>query len=149
MNRKYSKAYTEVLEIIRYLPEEEQSKIPKEKIDFFEKNKDKEYYFKINPQIDLEEQNISREANTIFIVLFRDYFATAEQKIKLREILELNEKKSEQVKTEKYNPENIFKKSSNNDNIQENGEEVQLVEYKETFFLKLKKFIFRLLNKDN
>ena len=43
MNNNYSKAYTEVLEIIKYFPEEEYSKIPKEKIDFYKKNMDKNY----------------------------------------------------------------------------------------------------------
>ena len=39
MNNEYSKAYTEVLEIINHFSEDEYKKIPKEKIDFFEKNK--------------------------------------------------------------------------------------------------------------
>ena len=43
MNNNYSKAYTEVLEIIKYFPEEEYSRIPKEKIDFYKKNMDKNY----------------------------------------------------------------------------------------------------------
>lgn len=46
MNNTYSKAYTEVLEIINHFSEEEYKKIPKEKIDFFEENKDKDYNFK-------------------------------------------------------------------------------------------------------
>ena len=41
----YPKAYKEVLEIIKYLPKEEYERIPKEKIEFFEKNCDKEYNF--------------------------------------------------------------------------------------------------------
>ena len=39
MNNTYSKAYTEVLEIINHFSEEEYKKIPKEKIDFFVKTK--------------------------------------------------------------------------------------------------------------
>ena len=35
INSTYSRAYTEVLEIIKYFPEEEYSKIPKEKIEFY------------------------------------------------------------------------------------------------------------------
>lgn len=34
INSKYAKAYTEVLEIIKYFPQEEYDKIPKEKIAF-------------------------------------------------------------------------------------------------------------------
>ena len=84
------------------IPEEEYNKIPKEKIEFYEVNKDQNYQFVINPRIDLSEQNISKEANAIIVTLFQDYFATEEQKEKIKEILELNKKKSEQEKREKY-----------------------------------------------
>mgnify|MGYP007072994665 FL=1 len=35
MINTYSKAYTEVFEIIKYLPKEEYNKIPKDKIEFY------------------------------------------------------------------------------------------------------------------
>ena len=63
INSTYSRAYTEVLEIIKYFPEEEYAKIPEEKIEFYKNNMDKDYVFLINPEIDLSEQNISSEAN--------------------------------------------------------------------------------------
>ena len=72
-----------ILEILKYFSEEEYSKIPKEKIDFYKKNMDKNYNFKINPEIDLSNQDISAEANAIIINLFTDYFATENQKIKI------------------------------------------------------------------
>ena len=81
-NNVYAKAYSEVLEIIKYFPKNEFLKIPKEKILFFETYKDKNYDFKIDPKISLEKQNISEEANAIIIILYRDYFATESQKIK-------------------------------------------------------------------
>lgn len=84
INTIYAKAYTEVLEIIKHFPEEEYNKIPKEKIEFYKDNKDKDYVFVINPEIDLSEQNISPEANAIIVNLFRDYFATEEQKVKIK-----------------------------------------------------------------
>ena len=72
MTDTYKRAYTEVLEIINYFPAEEYAKIPNEKIEFYKENMDKEYDFHINPNIDLEKQNISREANAILITLFDD-----------------------------------------------------------------------------
>lgn len=91
----YAKAYTEVLEIINHFSEDEYKKIPKEKIDFYEKHKDRKYDFKINPNIDLAEQNISRKANAILVSLFRDYFATAKQKEILKNLLQQNQEKLE------------------------------------------------------
>ena len=109
VNSTYAKAYTEVLEIIKYFSEEEYAKIPIEKIEFYKKNMDRNYNFTIDPDIDLAEQSISIEANAIIVNLFRDYYATEEQKIRIKEILELNGKKEEQEKREKFSPDNIFK----------------------------------------
>lgn len=144
----YAKAYTEVLEIISHLPSEEYAKIPKEEIDFYRNNMDKNYNFTINPKIDLSEQNISKEANAIIVNIFQDYFATEEQKIKIKEILKLNKEKEEKAKREKYNPDSIFQKTNKNSNVEisENNDETKLIEYKETFLTKIKNFIFRILH---
>ena len=69
----YAKACTEVLEILSHFSEEDFSKIPSDKIEFFEKNKDKDYEYKIDPDVDLSKQYISDEANAI-IVGFNSYF---------------------------------------------------------------------------
>ena len=58
MINTYSKAYTEVLEIIKYFPKEEYNKIPKDKIEFYKNNMDINYEFHIDPSIELEKQNI-------------------------------------------------------------------------------------------
>ena len=147
MNNKYAKAYKEVLEIIRYFPEEEYNKIPKEKIEFYQNNMDKDYEFTINPELDLEDQNISKEANAIIVALFQKYFATEEQKEKIKKILELNEIKAEKEKKEKYNSEDLFKNSKRIKNIEQTSiPETSLVEYKENLFNKFKKFILKLLH---
>lgn len=41
----YAQAYTEVLEILKNLPEIEYNKIPKEKIKFYQENCDLSYQF--------------------------------------------------------------------------------------------------------
>lgn len=150
INSTYAKAYREVLEIIRYFPEEEYAKIPKEKIEFYKNNMDKDYFFSIDPRVDLSEQNISPEANSIIVNLFTDYYATEEQKVKIKEILDLNQKREEQEKREKYNPDNIFKKvdSAESTNIKksENSTNTALIEYKESFFTRFKNFIFKILH---
>lgn len=146
MNNLYAKAYTEVLEIINHFSEDEYKKIPKEKIDFYEKHKDREYDFKINPNIDLTEQNISRKANAILVSLFRDYFATAKQKEILKNLLQQNQEKVEKEKYLKYNPDNIFNKS--NSNINDSKDKVALVEIKnEVWYRKILNFFKRIFLK--
>ena len=147
MNNLYAKAYTEVLEIINHFSEDEYKKIPKEKIDFYEKHKDRKYDFKINPNIDLAEQNISRKANAILVSLFRDYFATAKQKEILKNLLQQNQEKLEKEKYLKYNPDNIFNKSYDN-NINDSKDEVALVEIKnEVWYRKIVNFFKRIFLK--
>ena len=146
MNNLYAKAYTEVLEIINHFSEDEYKKIPKEKIDFYEKHKDRKYDFKINPNIDLAEQNISRKANAILVSLFRDYFATAKQKEILKNLLQQNQEKLEKEKYLKYNADNIFNKS--NSNINDSKDKVALVEIKnEVWYRKILNFFKRIFLK--
>lgn len=101
---------------------------------------------KINPNIDLAEQNISRKANAILVSLFRDYFATAKQKEILKNLLQQNQEKLEKEKYLKYNPDNIFNKS--NSNINDSKDKVALVEIKnEVWYRKILNFFKRIFLK--
>ena len=141
----YKRAYTEVIEIIKYFPNEEYAKIPLEKINYYKENMDKDYNFKINPNIELEKQNISREANAILVTLFNDYFATDRQKEILNNLLKQNQQILEELKREKYNPSNLFMQSKtqqqNTVTLQKNNSESSLVEIKEKFFTNFINFI--------
>lgn len=141
----YKKAYTEVIEIIKYFPKEEYDKIPLEKINYYKENMDKNYNFQIDPNIELEKQNISKEANAILVTLFNDYFATDRQKEVLNNLLKQNQQKLEIRKYEEYNPNNLFMQSTikqqNTETLQENQRETSLVEIKESFFTKFINFI--------
>ena len=112
----------------------------------------KNIIFTIKLNIDLSEQNISRETKALIVTLYEDCFATKEQKEKIKEILELNQKKAEQEKRKKYNPGDLFKnqKEDVNNNEEEKSvesiKEVSLVDYKENFFTKFKNFILKLLH---
>ena len=127
MNDNYSKAYAEVIEIIKYLPKEEYEKIPKEKIEFYKENCDKDYNFKFDISKPIEEQKFLRETNAIIVTLFRDYFASETQKEKLKKILAENEEKYQGELRKKYNPDDLFKKQEK----EVKKENIALVEVKE------------------
>ena len=142
----YEMAYVEVLAVLRnYLSSEEFSKIPQEKIDFFEKYKDKNYIFELNKELPIEKQNISKKANAILVILYRDYFADDNQKKILKKILELNDKvqaKEDPITNEKYNI--IYKNKNIKDNPKDdiNKEEYSLIELKhEKWYKRLLLFI--------
>ena len=49
MDDTYEKSYVELLEILNYIPVEEYEKIPKEKLEFYKENMDKNYKYTYNP----------------------------------------------------------------------------------------------------
>ena len=131
---KHANAYSEVLEILNYISIQDYNKIPKEKIEVFEKLSNKEYKFSYNPKVSLDENNVSNITKTIIAILFRDYWATEIQREKI--IAKQNYDRSilDEEKRKIYNSDNIFKKY-NQENIIEN--EFALVEYKGSIFKRI------------
>lgn len=123
---EYANAYSEVLEILKFIAKEDYEKIPNSKIELFETNQNKEYIFEYNPNKTLEEQNVSKRAKAIIGLLFRDYWATDEQKDKIIRKQNYDRQILEEQKKSMYDVENIFKKKS-----YENEEVKEMVVYKE------------------
>ena len=86
--------YVEVLEIIRTLPADERAKIPKTEIEYFEEYRDRMYKFRIDPNVELSQQNISRGAYALFVILYKKYLATPEEITLIDDVLKLNEEKA-------------------------------------------------------
>lgn len=143
----FKRANSEILEIIKYLPLKEQKMIPQERIEYYEKNKDQFYNFNYNPAKTLIEQNVLRETKTLIVALFRDVFATEEQKEKLKIILAQNEKKYQEELRKKYSKKELFKQKTKNieEVVEENYNNSQIVVYKENIFTKIRSFIKRFL----
>lgn len=141
------KAYVEVIEILKYIPTDNYNKIPDEIIENMQLNKDKEYKYTVEHFSDFQEQEMLKETETILAVLFRDYWATEEQRKKILEKEKHDLYILEEAKREKYNPDDIFKTLDKN-NISEIPEGNALIEYKQSFFTKLKNFILKILHID-
>lgn len=92
MNR-YKMACTEILELFKYLPEEDYNKIPKSEIDFFEHNKEENYNFKFNENLSFEEQVILPETEAFIVRIYKNYFCTPEKKLSVDRRLYLNDEK--------------------------------------------------------
>lgn len=152
MNKKIAQAYTEVLEIIKYFPEDEFLKIPREKREFYKNNMDKEYKFEIDPMIDLEKQNISSEAKAIIVDLYQKHFATEEENKEINKILLINFEEEEQLKREKYSVDNIFKSKKNvnieskNESFEQFSNSTSLIKKDESFWDKFKNFNLKMLH---
>lgn len=125
INEDYANACAEVVRILDYIPYRDYKKIPKDVILHYEENASKNCDFEYDIKYSLDEQNVSKTAKTIIAILFRDYWATLEQKNKILNYEKNEIIKEENIKKEKYNSNDIFKNNTkstfieNKDNIQE------------------------------
>ena len=103
MKDNYSKAYKEVIEILKYVPQESVDKIPQTMLDTFKAKMDVNYDFKVDINKSFEEQQLLDETNAILANIFRDYWATPYQK----EIIKAKEKYDRQ-KVEEEKGHNII-----------------------------------------
>lgn len=138
ITKEYSRAYVEVLAVIKHLTEDEYNKIPKSKIELYEKYKDTSYDFIYNPNEKLDKQ-ISSEAKNVLANLFLKYISTIEDRNEFfnKERKEWYEK--EIIKThDKLNPLFGEKSPDKLDNFQDkNKEMISIEEKKEGFFKKI------------
>ena len=145
----YPKAYKEVLEVLKYVPQESVAKIPEEIINMFKVKMDKTWDFKVDINKPFEEQNLLDETKAIFANIFKDYWATPYQKerIEAREKYELE--KIEEEKRKKYNPDDIFKNNKvQEEKTQEIEKSLPVEVKKEKFFERLMGVIKRFLKRD-
>lgn len=142
-NIEYANAYSEVLEILKNISKEDYEKVPSEKIDLFEKNANKNYNFQYDTNLTLDEQNVSKRTKAIIAILFRDYWATPEQREKILAKQNYDRIQIEKNKQKQYNVDNIFKNKEKKAETVENS--VSMVEYKEPIFARIKNCLNRLL----
>lgn len=157
MEDNYSKAYKEIVEILKYVPEKSVNKISKEMRDMFEAKMDKNYSFEIDTAKPFEEQELLEETKAILANIFRDYWATDYQKARIIEKENQDREEWERQKREEYNPNDIFKnRNVNNNGITQNVQEQLNQEYnknlpievqKRNIFQRLLSFIKKLIYK--
>ena len=121
VSAEYANAYSEVLGILKYISREDYEKIPKNRIEVFEVNSNKEYNFDYDPEKTLDEQNVSKRTKAIIGLLFRDYWATEIQKNKIIAKQNYDRMALEEKKREKYNKDNISNIKKFNKNFEKLG----------------------------
>ena len=144
VNIEYKIAYSEVLEILKYISKEEFNKVPQDMLEMFKANASNNNEFVYNPRKTLQEQNVSETARTIIAILFRDYWATENQRQK---ILDKQYFDREKIRQEMYSSDNIFKKQNIQQKENFTTNEIAMVEYKESIFTKIKNWFKHFFNK--
>ena len=133
-NRK--NAYAEVYTILQELNEEEYNKIPPKVIKTIEANRNEEYEYELDDELELKDQPMLPETKAILFNLFRDYLATPEQKAKIIRMQNEARQKNELKKQQMYNSD-IFANKPKENLTENNNETMQIVEYEESFFKKI------------
>ena len=145
----YNDACMEVSTILSFLDIEEYNKIPKDVIEVIERNKNTEYIFEINENIELKEQNLLKETKAILFNIFRDYLASSEQREKIIKFQKAERQKLNEIKQKNYNYNNIFNNNNqhnNNNNEIKITENTALCEIKENFITKIIKFFKKIFH---
>lgn len=131
-------AYSEVYAILNLMSWSSISKIPEKIWENIENKRDKDKVIEIN---NIEEYQASEQANKLLAVLYKDYFATDEEKEVIQAKEKILEQKEQEELYEKYNPDNLFKNKVSKVETVENS--VAMVEYKESILTKIKNWFKR------
>ena len=100
------KALTEVYEILNLLPQEEYQKIPKNLIEYIKMNMDEEFEVDIES---VEDGHMLQETNNILATIYMKYLSTSQEKIVIKNLMELEKSNNAKKQNIKCNDE-IFKR---------------------------------------
>lgn len=140
LTQTYKNAFTEVYKILNYIGDEDYSKIPEDIISVIEENRSKDYQYEINEDVDIFNQTMLPETKAILFNFFRDYWATPEQKEKIKMWQREERQKIEERKKMKYSTDNIFKNGSSSVRSSVNNQNMEYTTATEkTFLVKLEK----------
>lgn len=138
-------AFSEVKCILDFLPIHYTEKLPKKLLNIINSLYDEKFKIKINPNIELKNQNFSEDTKNIIAVLKYNYWCKDdEEKENLARMFKENEDKFQEDLREKYNPDNIFKNRKNDDTEVNN---LPVVIKKENLFIKVLNYIKQFFKK--
>ena len=145
MESSYQCAYVEIIEILKHVPREMVNKIPKERIKFWKNKKDKEYVFEYDESKSLRQQNIMRETEIIYANIFKEYWATEEDKEK---ILQKEQAELQKLDDLKCSGEDLFKnKELDEEKIDNDIQETAVVVVETKWYDKVFSFFKRIFKK--
>ena len=155
MENVYYNAYTEVYEILSYMPINYIKKLPIELLNLFEQKRNKDYKYCVNIKKKINEQDMLDETRSILAVLYRDFWSTPKKKEKILQKEKIERDVYQNELRKKYNPDNIFQNNSQliKRKIQDNSPDskvfnnnVAMVEYKESILKKIMDKIKNILH---
>ena len=143
----YKKALVEVDAVLSCLDYNEYKKIPANIINAIENNKDEEYTYDYDEELEYEDWSLMPETKAILYNIFKKYLATEEQRKYLKQKERLENYKIESEKIKKYNSENLFKKEKEAKKVEQEENNELIVKRDSSFkrILEKLKSIFRFI----
>ncbi len=143
----YKKALVEVDAVLSCLDYNEYKKIPTNIINAIENNKDEEYMYEYDEELEYEDWSLMPETKAILYNIFKKYLATEEQRKYLQQKERLENYKIESEKIKKYNSENLFKKEKEVKKVEQEENNELIVKRDSSFkrILEKLKSIFRFI----
>ena len=147
MNVQTQEIYSEVYSILNLLGESYIKKLPVSLFYMIKEEKRQDYNPKYDSKINLEQQNMKRETLSMIALFHLNYWCNSdEEKNELKTLFKTNEEKHQAEIREKYNPDNLFKKRSTQQEEYVVTKEVAMVEYKEPFLKRIFNKIKRMFH---
>ena len=118
MTKERREAYVEVIEVLNHMDSKYTKKIPEKLLNFFIYQSSKEYKYKLKKNVPLEEQELKDTTINILAMLNLNYWCESEERKK--ELLKKyydNEMKYQEMLMDKYNTDNLFKKTKRNNHV--------------------------------
>ena len=145
MENELAQAYSEVYEILKYIPMAYLNKIPKDVLNIFKTKRDKNYKVNINPNLPLEDQKLHRKTLILLSVLNLDYWCEPDER---EEILLIFNSSLIVLNIYWKNEKESYVVLDEENNLIPNSADTSLVLYQEESFIekiwsKLKRFFKR------
>ncbi len=135
-----AKAYKEINEILKYVPDEYVKRIPPQLIKVIEEKMDKNYEYKVEHIEDFENQEMLNETRALLAVIYREYFASDEEMERIKK----EEKEFFEKENSKNRLENVLNKEKTKVVIEET-ETKELTKYEEKkWYQKIIEFIRKM-----
>lgn len=149
MDNEYAEALTEVDMILKIMPNEIIDSIPEKFLKFIANNKSNDFKSKAIDNIYIDESKLKDKTKDFLALIYRSYICDEQTKKVLEEqdrmyMMEYNKKLNE-----KYNPNNLFKKSTNQkENVEQtHTKEVIMVKSKNSLLKKIWNKLLKILKK--
>lgn len=124
-NEEYSRAYTELIEILRTISRTDLIKIPRDILQFYISNRDKNHKFIYNETLQFKDPNMMQLTKILFANLYVEYWATEERKKEIRKQDREELLRIEAEKQELYSVDDLFKKRK--EMLVDKNEEISMI----------------------